>query len=66
MSRLTRDGMTDEPVSRDQNLRRERGKENVIFFCSDDHEQNWQLYPVDPYSCYMCDHAYIYNDRCFS
>ena len=23
------------------------------------HEQNWQPYPVDPYSCYMCDHAYI-------
>ena len=21
-----------------------------------DHEQDWQPYPVDPYSCYMCDH----------
>ena len=21
------------------------------------HEQDWQPYPVDPYSCYMCDHT---------
>ena len=35
MSRLTRDG-TAEPVSRDQ--------------FSADHEQDWQPYPVDPYS----------------
>ena len=33
MSRLTRDG-TAEPVSRDQILRRERGKGNTIFPCS--------------------------------
>ena len=27
------------------------------FTCSADHEQDWQPYPpVDPYSCYMCDH----------
>ena len=58
MSRLTQDG-TAEPVSRDQILRRERGQGNIIFFCSADHEQDWQLYPVDPYSCYMCDHTYI-------
>ena len=56
MSRLTRDG-TAEPVSRDQILRRERGQENINFPCSADHEQDWQPYPVDPYSCYMCDHA---------
>ena len=32
---------------------------NVHFPCSADHEQDWQLYPVDdPYSCYMCDHTY--------
>ena len=29
------------------------------FSCSADHEQDWQPYPVDPYSCYMCDHTYI-------
>ena len=58
MSRLTRDG-TAEPVSRDQILRRERGQGNIHFPCSTDHEQNWQPYPVDPYSCYMCDiHTY--------
>ena len=52
MSRLTRDG-TAEPVSRDQVLRRERGQVNMNFPCSADHEQEWQPYPVDPYSCYM-------------
>ena len=50
MSRLTRDG-TAEPVSRDQILRRERGQGNIRFPCSADHEQDWQPYPVDPYSC---------------
>ena len=49
MSRLTWDG-TAEPVSRDQLLRRERGQENIVFPCSADHEQDWQPYPVDPYS----------------
>ena len=53
-----RDG-TAEPVSRDQILRLERGQENIIFPCSADHEQDWQRYPVDPYSCYfiMCDYT---------
>ena len=41
MSRLTWDG-TDEPVSRDQILRRETN--NIIFSCSADHEQDWQPY----------------------
>ena len=56
MSRLTWDG-TAEPVSRDQILRHERGQGNIHFSCSADHEQDWQPYPVDPYSCYMCDHT---------
>ena len=59
MSRLTRDG-TAELVSRDQILRHERGQGNIIFSCSADHVQDWQPYPVDPYSCYMCDHTYIH------
>ena len=25
---------------------------------SADHVQDWQPYPVDPYSCYMCDRTY--------
>ena len=34
----------------------------IFFFpCSADHEQDWQPYPVDPYSCYMCDHTYIHT-----
>ena len=49
MSRLTRDG-TAEPVSRDRILRHARGQGNIHFPCSADHEQDWQPYPVDPYS----------------
>ena len=55
MSRLTRDG-TAEPVSRDQILRHARGQGNVHFPCSADHEQDWQPYPVDPYSAICDDH----------
>ena len=62
ISRLTRDG-TAKPVSRDQILRRERGQGNIHFPCSADHEQDWQSYSVDPYSCNMCDHTYIHNLR---
>ena len=58
MSRLTRDG-TAEPVSRDQILRHARGQGNVHFPCSADHEQDWQPYPVDPYSAICDDHKYI-------
>ena len=58
MSRLTRDG-TAEPVSRDQILRHARGQGNVHFPCSADHEQDWQPYPVDPYSAMCDDHTYI-------
>ena len=39
-------------------LRRGRGRRNIHFPCSADHEQDWQPYPVDPYSCYMCDHTW--------
>ena len=51
MSTLARDE-TAEYVSRDQILRRERGRGNIHFPCSADHEQDWQPYPVDPYSFY--------------
>ena len=60
MSRLTRDGLA-EPVSRDQILRHERGQGNIHFPYSADHEQDRQPCPVDPYSCYMCDHTYIHT-----
>ena len=60
INRLTRDG-TAEPVSRDPTLRQERGQGNIHFSCSADHVQDWQPYPIDPYSCYMCDHTYIYD-----
>ena len=60
-SRLTQDG-TSEPVSRgDQILRHARGQGNIHFPCSADHEQDWQPYPVDPYSAICDDHTYIYT-----
>ena len=60
MSRLTRDG-TAEPVSRDQILRHARGQGNIPFPCSADHEQDWQPYPVDPYSAICDDYTYIHT-----
>ena len=60
MSRLTRDG-TAEPVSRDQILRHARGQGNIHFLCSADHEQDWQPYPVDPYSAIRDCHTYIWG-----
>ena len=58
MSRLTQDG-TAEPVLRDQILRHARGQGKYYFPCSADHEQDWQPYPVDPYSAICDDHTYI-------
>ena len=49
MSGLTRDG-TIEPVPRDQILKARTGTGETKFSCSADNEQNWQFYPVDPYS----------------
>ena len=57
---VSRDG-TAEPVSRDQILRHARGQGNVHFPCSADHEQDWQPYPVDPYSAICDDHTYIHT-----
>ena len=58
MSRLTRDG-TAEPVSGDPILRRERGRGNIRFPCSADHEQEWQPYPTDPYFAICEDYTYV-------
>ena len=57
MRRLTRDG-TAKPVPRDQIIRRVRGQGSIHFPCSADHEQEWQPYPVDPYSAICDDHTY--------
>ena len=59
ISRLTRDGRA-EPVSRDHILRHVRGQGNIHFPCSADHEQDWQPYPVDPYSAICDDHTIPY------
>ena len=59
MNGLTRD-RTTEPVSRDQILRREQEQGSTRFPCSADREDNWQPYPVDPYSVESDDdHIYI-------
>ena len=59
MGRLTRDGTT-EPVSRDYILRGVGIQGNIhLLPCSADHEQDWQRYPVDPYSALCDDHAYL-------
>ena len=58
MSRLARDG-TAEPVLQDQILRHVRGQGNIHFPRSADHEQDWQPYPVDPYSAICDHHSYI-------
>ena len=62
MNRLTRNGKA-EPVSRDQILRHVRGQGDIHFPCSADHEQDWQPYPVDPYSAICDDHTCIYLNR---
>ena len=53
---VTRDG-TAEPVLRDQILRREQEQGNKKK-CPADHEQDWQLYQVDPYSSERADHTW--------
>ena len=40
-------------LARPNPQRRERKEGNVDGPCSADHEQDWQPYPVDPYSCYV-------------
>ena len=60
MNRLAQDG-TAEPVSRDQILRHARGQGNAHFPCSADYEQDWQPYPVDPYSAICDDRPYIHT-----
>ena len=53
ISRLTWDG-TAEPVSRDQILRRKQTRiRKCPFFCTANHEQDWQPYTADPYSCFI-------------
>ena len=49
--------------SRDQIPRHARGQGNVHFPCSADNEQDWQPYPVDPYSAICDDHTYIHTYR---
>ena len=39
----------------------QRGQGNIHFPCSADHEQDWQPYPVDPYSAICDDHTNIHT-----
>ena len=54
-------GRDAEAVSRDQILRRERGQGNAHSPYSADDKQDWQPYPVDPYSTICDDHTYIHT-----
>ena len=54
MSRLTR---LAKP-----NSQARTGTGEYYFPFSADHEQEWQPYPVDPYSAICDDHTYTYNE----
>ena len=54
MSGLTRDGRTRLASS---NSKARTGTRKFHFSCSPDHEQDWQPYPVDPYSAESSDHT---------
>ena len=61
MSGVTRDG-TAEPASRETKFSGANGDREIYFSCSTDHEQDWQLYLVDPYSAENADRTCIqYN-----
>ena len=36
-----------------------RDRKYINFSCSDDHEQDWQPYPLDPYSSMCDDHTHF-------
>ena len=47
--------------SRETKFSGTHGDGNIHFSCSADHEQDWQPYPVDPYSAICDDHIYIHT-----
>ena len=54
MSRLTGTGRLN--TSRETKISGAYGDRRIFIFpCSADHEQDWQPYPVDPYSAIICD-----------
>ena len=57
--RLVRDE-TAQLVSRDQIDRRERRHGRIHLPCSVDHGQDWQPYPIHPYSAECVDHTYLH------
>ena len=56
MSRLMRDEIDCRTRLARPNSQARTRTGNNIFSCSANHEQDWQPYPVDPYSCY-----YMFN-----
>ena len=56
MRRLTRDRIDCQTRLARPNPQARTRTGNIIVSCSADHEQDWQPYPVDPYSCYMFSH----------
>ena len=45
--------------SRETKFSGTHGDRGIFFPCSAEHEQDWQLYPVDPYSAICDDDRYI-------
>ena len=55
-----RDGQPN--LSCETKLSGANGDREILFFlCSADHEQNWQPYPVDPFSATSDYYAYIHT-----
>ena len=51
----------DEQADAKPNSQARTGTGEYHFPCSADHEQDWQPYPVDPYSAICDDHTYIHT-----
>ena len=45
--------------SRETKFSGTHGDRGIFLPCSADHEQDWQPYPVDPYSATCDDHTYM-------
>ena len=43
------------------NFQARTGTGKNLFYCSADHEQDWQPYPVDPYSAICDDHIHTHQ-----
>ena len=59
---MTRDG-TAEPASRETKFSGANRDREIHFSCSTDHEQDWQLYLVDPHFAENADRTCILSTK---